>query len=189
LLARIARVIISLGISVVPLLYIAGYLSFIPGLPSPASLFGGTMFGAESSSSGTSPFGIGTGLGSFAPFGAFGISGLIIFTILSRAGSTVSSAVNRPRMPNFGSMPGLANMMAQTGGAMGGLPESLPQDLTKSQYVILRTIRNGQTKIGDIAKSLSMDKRDVENGVSTLKNNGYLSSKNKLTTKGLDVLT
>jgi hypothetical protein len=198
LLARIARIIVSVGISILPLLYFAGYLSFIPGLPSPASLFGGGLGGTTSGTGGssTSPFsslfGVGTGLGSLTPFGAFGASGLIIFTILSRVGSSVSSAVNRPSMPKFKSMPGFANAMPMFGGGGqfgGDIPESLPLDITKSQYIILRMFRSGQKKTGDIAKSLSMEKRDVEGGIITLRNNGYLSSNNKLTTKGLNVLS
>jgi hypothetical protein len=187
LLARIARIIISLGISIVPLLYIAGYLSFIPGLPSPSSLFGANLTGGSQNGI----FGVGTGFGSLIPFGTFGVSGLIIFTLLSRIGSTVSSAVNRTAVPNMRSYPGMAGFLGSSsaGQLWGGIPEALPQDLTKSQYVILRLIRGGQTKTGDIAKGLSMEKNDVTKAVDALKANGYLSGKNKLTTKGLDVLS
>jgi hypothetical protein len=190
LLARIARLVISLGISILPLLYIAGYLSFIPGLPSPSSLFGGALTGASGSQA-TSIFGVGTGLGSLVPFGAFGASGLIIFTIFSRVGSTVSSAVRSPSVPsiaNMRSVPGMTEMLSGMN-QMSRIPESLPEDLTKSQYVILNLFRSGSTKSGDIAKNLSMEKGDVDKAIGALRINGYLSENDKLTTKGMDTLS
>lgn len=73
-------------------------------------------------------------------------------------------------------------------GSQSGFPEALPADLTKSQYVILRSYRQGYKNSKEISKSLSMDKKEVETQTSSLVRNGYLTKDNKLTAKGLDLL-
>jgi hypothetical protein len=73
--------------------------------------------------------------------------------------------------------------------ARGGVPRSLPQDMTMSQYTILSTFRGGRRKPKDVEKMLSMDKRSVETETSILRKNGYLTKGNLLTTKGLNTLS
>jgi hypothetical protein len=190
LIGRIVRAVVSLVVGIVPLLYLGGYLSFLYqfGIPTPASLF--NLSGAAGgSSAGLLPY---SGY-NILPFGAFGATGLIAFSILSRVGSTMSSAV-APR-PNFGNM---QNRMSssmfmnpmQAAGFGSMMPDKkLPEDITASQFVILKQARMGNSKSKSIAKNLSMDKKDVENQLIALKTNGYLSGNSKVTTKGMDLLS
>jgi DNA-binding MarR family transcriptional regulator len=67
--------------------------------------------------------------------------------------------------------------------------EKIPQDLTKGQYTILKIRRQGYGKPKDIAKYLSMDKREVEKEIDVLKGHGYLTKDGKLTSKGLESLS
>src|SRR5579864_4177396 len=128
MIGRIVSVIISLVVGIVPLLYLGGYLSFLYqyGVPTPASLF--NLSGATGgSSAGLLPY---SGY-NILPFGAFGATGFIAFSILSRAGSSVSSAF-APR-PNFNNM---RNQMSssmflnpmQASGFGAGVPQKLPED-------------------------------------------------------------
>jgi hypothetical protein len=181
MIGRIVRSIISVVVGILPLLYLAGYLSFIPGLPAPASLLG--AYGLTGGSGFFSLFG--GGAGTLVPFGAFGLTGLIIYTVLSRAGSIAMSATApRVGVPNMTSFPFMGMQ-----GQMANVPEQLPADITKSQYVILRAYRQGLKSSKDISKSLSMDKNDVESQSNVLKTNGYLTKDSKLTTKALDLLS
>ena len=86
-------------------------------------------------------------------------------------------------MSQLGNMPFFPGMQQQ-----GSVPENLPQDITKTQFIILRQFRNNSAKAKDIAKSLSMDRKDVEAHISTLKSNGYLTNKGKLTSKAMELL-
>ena len=187
MIRRIVSVIISLVVGIVPLLYLGGYLSFLYqfGVPTPASLF--NLSGATGgSSAGLLPY---SGY-NILPFGAFGATGLIAFSILSRLGSTVSSAV-APR-PNYGNMRNQMSSMflnpMQASGFGAGMPK-LPEDITASQFVILKQARMGNSKPKNIAKTLSMDKKDVETQLNTLRTNGYLTSNSKLTPKGMDLVS
>jgi hypothetical protein len=195
MLGRVLRIILSLGISVVPLLYLADYLSFIPGLPTPAALLG--SFGLTGANGFFDLAGGGAGTG--VPLGTFGVTGFIAYELLSRVGRTVSSAAMMSTMPSgdymmkrmIGGMniPGM--MGATMGGPMGGqsgFPQTLPPDLTKSQFVILRSHRQGYRGSKQISKALSMDRKEVEAQTATLVTNGYLTKDNKLTAKGLDLL-
>jgi len=81
------------------------------------------------------------------------------------------------------------NQSMQSAG-FNSMPEKkLPEDITASQFVILKQSRMGNSKPKIIAKNLSMDKKDVDNQVSILKSNGYLTVKGKLTTKAMDLLS
>jgi hypothetical protein len=187
LLGRALRIVFSLAISVIPLLYLGAYLSFIPGLPTPASLLG--SFGLTGQNG---FFDIpGGGAGTLLPFGTMGLSGIIAYSLLSRLGGTVSSAAMTSTMPSADEMMKRMNIPGMMGGPMAGhstLPYSLPPDLTKSQYVILRSYRQGFKGSKEISKALSMDKKEVEMETSSLVRNGYLTKNNKLTVKGLDLL-
>jgi predicted transcriptional regulator len=68
-------------------------------------------------------------------------------------------------------------------------PLNLSSDLTRAQFLILTKYQQGFAKPKDIAKHLSMDKKQVEKETNSLRSNGYLSGKNKLTSKGLETLS
>jgi hypothetical protein len=190
LIARIVRAVVSLGIGIVPLLYLGGYLSFLYqfGIPTPASLF--NLSGVSGGfNAGLLPY---SGY-NILPFGAFGATGFIAYSIFSRTGSTISSAVaSRPNFNYMGGQMSPDRFLNQfhPGGFNVGMPEKkLPEDITVSQFVILKQTRFGNSKPKSIAKSLSMDKKDVENQIGVLKSNGYLTTNLKLTTKGMDLLS
>jgi predicted transcriptional regulator len=83
------------------------------------------------------------------------------------------------------------NMMPNVMGAQRptGGPANLPKDMTRSQYLILTKYQQGFGKPKNVAKSLSMDKKHVEKETDVLRTNGYLTGKNKLTSKGLEALS
>lgn len=65
----------------------------------------------------------------------------------------------------------------------------IPQDLSKTQYLILSSYRQGQKNPKNIAKMLSTDKKSVEEQTRMLQGNGYLTRDRKLTTKGLETVS
>lgn len=50
-------------------------------------------------------------------------------------------------------------------------------------------VSTGSRKPKDVAKILSMDKKAVENETNIRRGNGYLTKDNRLTTKGLNILS
>ena len=176
MLGRIIRAIISIAVGIIPLIYLAGYLQPL-GFPSP---YPGLLSGNSTS---TGSFGLPSGSGAIVPFGAFGITGLIIWSILSQIGSVASSGMSAPKLnlPNFANFPFMGPQSL-------GIPQDLPKDITKTQYLILKAYRQGSKKSKDIAKSLSLDKKDVDSQTNALKTNGYLTKDNKMTIKGLELL-
>ena len=127
------------------------------------------------------------------PIGAAGITGFATYNILQRALTTARVATySRPKMNVDMSqmMKQVQNMMPNMMGtprASAG-PVNLPGDMTRSQYLILAKYQQGFGKPKDVAKSLSMDKKQVEKETDSLKASGYLTGKNKLTSKALEVL-
>lgn len=81
-------------------------------------------------------------------------------------------------------------MMPHGMGALRGNfdPMNLPNDITRSQFLVLTKYQQGFRKPKDIAKHFSMDKKQVEKETSVLRTNDYLTEKNKLTTKALETL-
>ncbi|HZW58189.1 MAG TPA: MarR family winged helix-turn-helix transcriptional regulator [Nitrososphaerales archaeon] len=149
---------------------------------------GGTTNPSSGSPSSSLP-----GFYGFLPFGGFGITALIAYTVLSRVGGTISSAVASGGGMSRGSFnrnPYAFNpFMQQTGQFQPNqIPEKLPQDITAAQYVILREYRQGSKNPKEVAKVISMDKKDVERETSALIANGYLSNGKKLTSKALELL-
>jgi hypothetical protein len=188
LLGRALRIVYSLAISILPLLYLGGYLSFIPGLPPPTSLL--SAFGV------TNPSGFfdvaGGGANTLVPVGTMGLSGLIAFQLLSRVGSSVSSAAMMARMPSPDDMMkrmNFPNFMGGMAGGQAGVPQTLPADITKPQYLVLQSYRRGFKNPKEVSKSLSMDKGEVEKITSVLVVNGYLTKGRKLTSKAMEILT
>src|SRR3989304_4883009 len=123
------------------------------------------------------------------PFGPGGLSGFVVYQILQRVLSEVETMTHT----RGAKMPDVAEMMKTMTAGMpwmgppAGAPvENVPQDLTKGQYTILKVRRQGHSKPKDIAKSLSMDKREVEKEIDVLKAHGYLTKEGKLTSKALE---
>jgi hypothetical protein len=122
------------------------------------------------------------------PFGTAGITGVAIYGIFQRVlGSAKAMTYSRPKMDMSqmmrslqGSMP-MMNMQA-------GPAKNLPQDMSKSQYMILSKYQVGHAKPKNVAKSLSMDKKAVEEETRALQKNGYLTKDRKLTSKALETL-
>lgn len=186
---QVIRAVVSLVFSVLVILFLYGYLtpygldpSTILG-PSYASFFGGTL--------GTTSGGTSILMGTYAPFIPGGIAGLIIYTVMRKMGS-VTRAATAPSMPSGEEMMrrmNIPNFMGGVPGAQAGVPETLPQDLTKSQFVVLRSYRQGYKSPKEVSKALSMDKKEVESQTSALVSNGYLTKDNKITGKALEILS
>jgi len=186
-LSRVARALISVGVSVASLLFLYGYLT--PFGLSPASVLGpsySNFLGGTSAAGGT------TGFANYGALVPGGITGLIAYTVLSRVGS-ITSAATGPSIPSPNGMmrkmnfPGMMNGMSGMYG-QASTPAALPVDITKSQFVVLKWYRQGLKNSKEIGKALSMDKNEVEKETTTLKLNGYLSKDSRLTSKAMEVL-
>jgi len=185
---QIVRAVVPLVFSVLVILFLYGYLSPY-GLdpakllgPSYASLFGGTLSAL--------PGGGSMLTGTYAPLIPGGITGLVIFTVMRRMGS-VTRAVTAPSMPSSSDLMRMMNVptMMQGMGVSSGVPETLPADITKSQFVILRSYRQGYKSPKDVSKALSMDRKEVDSQTSALVSSGYITKENKLTSKALELLS
>ena len=182
----ITRVIISLVGAVIPLLFLSGSYSPLGSyLPNLLNLFGnqsslGSLLGIQGTPA--------------LPIGAAGITGFATYSIIQRALTTAQAATySRPKtnMDMSQMMKHVQNMMPNMMGMprAGAGPVNLPSDMTRSQYLILAKYQQGFGKPKDVAKSLSMDKKQVEKETDSLKVSGYLTGKNKLTTKAVEVLS
>ncbi len=187
-LFRVARALVSVLLSVVVILFLYGYLS--PYGLDPSKLFGSSYASFLGGTLGSTPGGGSILTGTYAPFLPGGAAGLIIYTLMRKMGS-VTQAATAPNLPSANEMMSRMNMPNYMGGMMGAqasVPASLPPDITRSQFAVLSSIRRGISKPGAIAKSLSMEKKDVETDTAVLISNGYLSKGSKLTSKGMDLL-
>jgi hypothetical protein len=178
------RVIISLVGAALPLLFLSGSYSPLGSyLPNLLNVFGkesslGTLLGIQVSPA--------------LPIGAAGLTGFATYSVLQRVLSTAQAATySRPNMDMSQMMRQVQNMIP-TGIGIQNVnqgPLNLPSDMTRAQFLILTKYQQGFGKPKDIARNLSMDKKQVEKETSVLKSNGYLSDKNKLTSKGLETIT
>ena len=86
--------------------------------------------------------------------------------------------------------PGMMSMMGGMGGmgAQASIPATLPSDISRSQFIVLRCYRQGMKNSNDIGRMLSMDKDAIETETLSLTSSGYLTKDRKLTTKALEVL-
>ena len=182
----LVRVTISLVGAVLPLLFLSGsYSPFGKYLPNPLNLLGnqgslGSLLGIQGTPA--------------LPIGAAGITGFATFSILQRVLTTAQAATySRPsvNMDMSKMMKHVQGMMPNMIGAQRAAPGqvNLPSDMTRSQYMVLSKYQQGFGKPKDVAKSLSMDKKHVEKETDSLKASGYLTGKNKLTSKALEVLS
>ena len=178
------RVMISLVGAVIPLLFLSGSYSPLGSyLPKLLNLFGNqSSFGSLLGIQGTPAL----------PVGAAGITGFATYSIIQRFLATAQAATySRPNMDMSQMIKHVQNMMPNVTGtqrASAG-PVNLPNDLTRSQYMILTKYQLGFGKPKEVAKSLSMDKKHVEKETDSLKASGYLTGKNKLTSKALNALS
>jgi hypothetical protein len=189
-LSRVARASISAVVSILAILFLYGYLKPL-GL-DPQQILGFDMasifqiYGGGSATAG-SPF------AALLPGGA---TGFILYEVLSRVGRSASSVMSAATMPSPDEMmsrmnlPGMMGMMGGMGGmgAQAGIPATLPADISRSQFIILRCYRQGMKNSGEIGKALSVDTGAIESETSSLTSSGYLTKDRKLTTKALEVL-
>lgn len=184
-LSRVARASISAVVSILVILFIYGYLKPI-GL-DPQAILGFDM------TSLTQTYGAGSPFAALVPGGA---TGLVLYEVLSRVGRSASSVMAAATMPSPDEMmskmnfPGMMSMMGGMGGmgAQAGIPATLPADISRAQFIVLRCYRQGLKNSSDIGRALSMDKDAIEAETSTLTSSGYLTKDRKLTTKALEVL-
>lgn len=71
-------------------------------------------------------------------------------------------------------------------GAQPSAPATLPSDLRRSQFVILKCLRQGYKNME--IKYLSIDENEVEKDAASLSWSGYLTKDNRLTSKGMEIL-
>ena len=113
---------------------------------------------------------------------------------LGSLGAGSMSGMNRSSMMGMSSMDDLQKQMKSRlgsfGASTGTMPEKpLPPDMNKVQYRVLTSFYQGSQKPKDVATQLSMDKVEVEKEIAALVNNGYITKKNRLTSKGLELLS
>ena len=178
------RAIISLAGAALPLLFLSGsYSPLGSSLPNLLNLFGkesslGNLLGIQATPA--------------LPIGAAGLTGFATYSVLQRVLSTAQAATySRPNMDMSQMMRHVQNMMPA---GIGVRPENpgpvyLPNDMTRSQFLILTKYQQGFGKPKEVAKILSMDKKQIEKETTALKTNGYLTGKNKLTSKALETLS
>jgi hypothetical protein len=185
-LSRVARASISAAVSILVILFLYGYLKFL-GL-DPKAILGfdmSSIFQIYGDSSATgSPF------AALVPGGA---TGLVLYEVLSRVGRSAGSVMSAATMPSPDEMmskmnfPGMMNMMGGMG-VQAGIPATLPSDISRSQFIVLRCYRQGMKTSNDIGRALSVDKDAIEAETFSLTSSGYLTKDRKLTTKALEVL-
>ena len=188
-LSRVARASISGAVSVLTILFLYGYLKPI-GL-DPKAILGFDMSSIFQIYSGDTT---GTTASPFAALIPGGATGFILYEVLSRVGRSVSSVASAATMPDPGEMMSRMNIPSMMGGmGMGmmgpqaSIPATLPGDITRSQFIVLRCYRQGM-KSSDIGRALTLDSGAIDAETSALATNGYLTKDRKLTTKALEVL-
>ncbi len=179
------RLIVSTIGAIIPLLFFSGS-SF-----SPIGSIAPNLFGSESSAL-TGLLGT-TSISPIAPFGAAGLTGVAVYMIIQRVFQQVQMATySTPKMKGMNPEEIMKSMQSSmpwmTGRAAASISSALPADLTRSQFLVLKTCRQGHSKSKDLAKALSMDKKEVEKEIFSLQTNGYLTKSNKLTSKAIGVL-
>ena len=172
-LSRVSSAIFSLVVSVVVILFLYGYLKPI-GL-SPSIL--GPQYADAFSAGGSNPY------GAIVPGG---VVGLLLFSALSRI-CGVAGAAAAPSTASPEKMMSRMNLGAMAG-AYSAVPTPLPPDMTRSQFVVLRSYGRGFKNSKEIGKALSMDKDEVSKETEALGANGYLTRKNALTSKAMEIL-
>jgi hypothetical protein len=191
------RIISTIIGGIVPLIALSGFLS--PSESSPFGDFSSLIpFQSIVSDNATlSPY------AQYLPFLAGGGGALGIWFIASQAMGGIGSSVAAASMSRMGSagMTGFSSIedvekrmksafdsMKASSGSL--LPEkALPSNINKAQFKILTSYCDGSKKAKEVAGRLSMDKTEVEKETAALVNNGYITKKNRLTSKGLELLS
>ena len=191
----ILRAVLSLATGAISLFTMSSFLTPAGILPTGAmqsfipfqSLFGSISGQATDSISSILP------IGRYLPLLAGGGSGFFVWMILSKILGKVQSMTNSSSakinpadmMKSFGmNLP--SNLQSPS---IGSIPEKLPSDITKIQYMVLKSFQQGYNKSKDIAKQNNMENKDMEKEIDTLKSNGYVTKNNKLTSKAVELLS
>ena len=201
---RAARIVIRLVCSIIgaiiPFFMMSNYLysslpssvtSSLPSSMGPIST-AQAFFSSEISSTLTGPLSSLGPITHLLPFAAAGGSGIIVSMIVNQVLGRVQSLAN-----SGSTQTNPADIMKKMGMNMSQFtqnnanipPQKLPDDITSVQFMILKSIQQGNKKSKEIEKMLSMDKKEIEKEIPVLKTNGYITKDNKLTSKGLEVLT
>ena len=193
----ILRAVLSLATGAISLFSMSSFLTPAGILPTGAtpsfipfqSFFGSLSGQATDSISSVLP------IGRYLPLLAGGGSGFIVWMILSKILGKVQSMTHSASSPKINP----AEMMKSFGmnlpssnlqfPSVGSIPEKLPSDITKIQYMILKSFQQGFKKSKDIAKQNNMENKDMEKEIDILKNNGYVTKNNKLTSKAVELLS
>ena len=181
----IFRVLLSIVGALVPLLFLSGSYSplsaYLPMLPNLLGQYSGLYNSLQGSFGSSLPVGV-------LPFGTAGITGVAIYGVFQRLlGSAKAMTYSRPKMDMSQMMKSLNGQMPWMN-AQPAVAKNLPQDMSKSQYMILSKYRDGHANPKNIAKNLSMDKKAVEQETRALQTNGYLTKDRKLTSKAMETL-
>lgn len=190
----VVRIVSTVLGAIVPLIAMSGFLS-----PTDSSPFGSVSSfipfqSIVSDNAALSPY------AQYLPFLAGGGGALGVWYIVSQAVGGIGSSVAAGSMGRMGGskMMGMSSMddiqkrmkAAMDSANLGSIPEKpLPPDVNKVQYRILTSFYQGSQKPKDVATMLSMDKAEVEREIATLVNSGYITKKNRLTSKGLNLLS
>ncbi len=193
----ILRVVLSIITGAISLFTMSSFLTPAGISPSGAmpsfipfqSFFGSLSSQATDSVSSVLP------IGRYLPLLVGGGSGFFVWMILSKILGKVQSMTYSSSTPKVNP----ADMMKSFGmnlpssnsqsPSAGNIPEKLPSDITKIQYMILKSFQQGYKKSKDIAKQNNMENKDVEKEIDVLKNNGYVTKNSKLTSKSVELLS
>ena len=181
----VVRLILSLIGALVPLLFLSGSYSplsaVLPMLPNFLGQYSGLYNSLQGSFGSSLPVGV-------LPFGTAGLTGVATYGVIQRLlRSANAMTYSRPKVD-------MSQMMKSF---QGGFPmmnmqaaqaKPLPQDMSKSQFMVLSKYQAGHAKPKNVAKSLSMDKKAVEEETRALQKNGYLTKDRKLTSKALETM-
>lgn len=181
----IVRLILSLVGAVLPLFFLSGSFSplnsYIPHLPN--------LLGKESALYSTLQQSFGTSLPvGILPFGTAGITGVALYGVFQRLLSSINRATYSH--PKFDASKMMSSLQGQFQGLnFGRTMSEIPQGMTKAQFLVLSSYRQGQRNPKNIAKMLSIDKKSVEEQTRVLQSNGFLTKDKKLTAKGLETVS
>ena len=180
------RVIISLVGAILPLLFLSGSYSplssFFPAIPNLLGKESGLYNALQTAIGSSLPTGV-------LPLGTAGITGVALYGLIQRfLGSARAMTYSRPSIDASQILRSLQAQMPMMN-PQPSTSKSLPQDMSKSQYLILSRYRDGQRKPKEVARTLSLDKRAVEDETKALQESGYLTSGRRLTAKGLETLS
>ena len=191
----VVRIISTILGALVPLVAMSGFLS-----PT-----GSSPFGSVSSFIPFQSFmGDNVALSPYAqylPFLAGGGGAIGVWFIVSQAissmgslGSGSMSGINTSSLMGKSSLGDFQKQMNSSfnplGPSSGLTPEKpLPADINRVQYRILTSFYQGSRKPKEVAQQFSIDKVEVEKEMAVLVSNGYITKKNRLTSKGLELLS